>query len=90
MTFDGVCEGTRASFFASFSWCGRTWLAGSVLLALLTGCSSVEPWQRGDLARPEMALESNPQDRAWRDHVRMSREATASGAGAEVSGCGCY
>jgi uncharacterized protein YceK len=67
----------------------------AVLLSLaicLSGCSTVSPWERGDLAKPQMALEPDPAQRVLRVHAYRSREAAAgwgeaTGAGA---GCGCY
>ncbi len=59
-------------------------------LACLSACSTVEPWERGNLARPEMAVEPHPAQRALRDHVYGSREAAAAGASAAGGGCGCY
>ena len=70
----------------------RRWIAAIALVACaaLTGCSTVEPWERGNLAKPEMQLEPHPAQRALRDHVYGSREAAASGASAAGGGCGCY
>ncbi|MGC2167091.1 MAG: DUF4266 domain-containing protein [Gallionella sp.] len=56
----------------------------------LEGCKNVEPWERGNLARPEMQLEAHPAQRALREHVYGSREAGASGTSAAGGGCGCY
>ena len=59
-------------------------------LVMLDGCAHVEPWERGTLARPQMALDPHPLQRALHTHVQESREAS-SGNGATVGGgCGCY
>ncbi|MBK8739961.1 MAG: DUF4266 domain-containing protein [Betaproteobacteria bacterium] len=59
--------------------------------AFLAGCASVQPWERGNLARPQMAFERNPGQAELRAHVYSSREAGASGNGvAAGGGCGCY
>jgi hypothetical protein len=42
-----------------------------------SGCAPVSPWERGNLAKPHMALEPNP---ALRAHTYMSREAAVSGS----------
>jgi hypothetical protein len=56
---------------------------------LLQGCATVAPWERGTLAKPHMALDTNPQDATRRAHMFSSREA-ATGAGAsQGGGCGC-
>lgn len=68
-------------------------LATALLVALsvtLSGCAEVKPWERGRLARPDMALRPNPAQRALREHVYMSREAALGGATAAGGGCGCY
>ena len=57
---------------------------------LLSGCSSVTPWERGNLAKPHMALNPYPMQRALRAHNYSSREAAAAGTAAEGGGCGCY
>ncbi|MCC6708660.1 MAG: DUF4266 domain-containing protein [Gammaproteobacteria bacterium] len=58
--------------------------------ATLFGCAEVQAWQRGRLARPDMALRPNPAQRALREHVYMSREAALGGATSAGGGCGCY
>lgn len=56
-----------------------------------TACTSVQPWERSILAKPQMGLEASPQQSRIRTHVYSSREAAAdvnfSGGG---GGCGCY
>ena len=68
-----------------FAWL-MTLLA--VLLAA-AGCETVAPWQRGDLARPEMQLAGDPLSSALRDQVFFSKEAASGGAGPAGGGCGC-
>lgn len=63
---------------------------GVLLLAALAGCAQVEPWERGTLARPHMALDPWPMQGALRAHVHGSREAAPRGGIAEGGGCGCY
>jgi hypothetical protein len=65
-----------------------------VLTLLLTGaglgaCSPVQPWERGDLAKPHMALDPDPGLRALRAHTFTSREAASGGGSAQGGGCGC-
>ncbi|MFK7732574.1 MAG: DUF4266 domain-containing protein [Pseudomonadales bacterium] len=61
------------------------------LFSLLSACSSlgVEPWQRGTLAKPEMALDSSPVTSALDDHIYFSKEASSGGRGFGGGGCGC-
>jgi hypothetical protein len=56
----------------------------------LGGCATVEPWDRGNLAKPQMAAEPHPAQRDALDHVYRSREGTSRGASAQGGGCGCY
>ena len=60
-------------------------------LAAAAACSSlgVQPWERDILARPEMALDANPVDTAFNEHLYFSKEATGGGRGFGGGGCGC-
>jgi Domain of unknown function (DUF4266) len=59
--------------------------------ALLIGCAPVQPWERGNLAKPQMALDPYPLQSALRSHNYGSREAAAGGNAAQGGGgCGCY
>jgi len=61
------------------------------LIILITGCSSmgVEPWERNNLAKPEMALDSDPLTSALDDHIYFSKEASSGGRSFGGGGCGC-
>ncbi len=71
----------------------RPGLAALGLLALstLAGCSTVgvKPWERDVLARPEMALDANPVENAFDEHMYFSKEAAGGGRGFGGGGCGC-
>jgi hypothetical protein len=56
----------------------------------LPGCATVEPWERGNLAQPQMAFDLNPAQSALRAHAYNAREASPSSASAIGGGCGCY
>ncbi|MGH6830705.1 MAG: DUF4266 domain-containing protein [Methylocella sp.] len=65
----------------------------ALLLALsmmASGCATLAPWERGNLAKPHMALEPNPAERVLREHAYSSREAAIGGPAAAGGGCGCY
>ena len=63
--------------------------AAVALLVALGGCATVEPWQRGYLARPDMALKPSPGIAKALEKTFASKEA-ASGSGAVGGGgCGC-
>ncbi|GIX21821.1 MAG: hypothetical protein KatS3mg121_0604 [Gammaproteobacteria bacterium] len=59
-----------------------------ILLALAAACAPVKPWQRGTLARPQMAV-GHPIDDAFDDHVYFSKEAASGGRSFAGGGCGC-
>ena len=61
-------------------------------LLALQGCSlvqTVEPWQKGNLAKPEMTFDDDPLERGYREHIYTSKEASAGGSGLGGGGCGC-
>lgn len=65
------------------------WLV--LLLSLqINGCSPVSPWQRGNLAKPQMALDPYPMLNEMRGHNYGSREAAAGSGSSGGGGCGCY
>ena len=63
----------------------------SLLLLSNAACTikEVKPWERGDLARQEMAFEPDATEAAFRDHVYFSKEASSGGADVGGGGCGC-
>lgn len=73
-------RGPRAAFYGMA-------LAGG--FAALSGCSDVDPWERGRLAKPHMALDPHPTLSELRNHTNASREAASGGSEAEGGGCGC-
>ena len=67
-------------------------LAFLVLIAACaagTGCTTVQPWERGRLASARMAWEPDPLSAAYAEHVRFSKEASSGGLSASGGGCGC-
>lgn len=61
-----------------------------VTLALALGaCAAPRAWERGDLARPEMAWEPDALEAAQRQHTYASKEAASGGASVGGGGCGC-
>lgn len=62
----------------------------AVAVVVLASCTTVEPWQRGRLAKPEMAPDPNALQTELRDHVHESREGATSGPSGKGGGCGCY
>lgn len=70
----------------------RTVLRCCACLVLLGagGCAHVEPWQKGNLARPEMRLGADRLEGMFAEHVYSSKEAASGGTGEAGGGCGCY
>lgn len=66
-------------------------LAFFSITATLTGCANlgVQPWQRGNLAKPEMALNNDPLSAGVDDHIYFSKEGTSGGRDFAGGGCGC-
>ena len=62
------------------------------LFASLGGCGTLPPvqaWEKGNLARPEMAFERDALDTKFTDHIYFSKEAATGGTGVGGGGCGC-
>jgi len=66
-------------------------LACSLVLASLAGagCTTVKPWDRDMLSRPDMAFDSDPLETSRRNHIYNSKEATPPGGAGGGGGCGC-
>jgi len=55
--------------------------------ALATACKTVQPWERGNLVKPQMSLDAERLQSALRAHAYGSREALAGASNAQGSGC---
>jgi hypothetical protein len=49
----------------------------------------VRPWERGYLAKEEMAWDRDVLERQLNDHIFFSKEASSGGNSAAGGGCGC-
>lgn len=69
----------------------RAFCAGAALLSafLAGGCTTVQPWQRGNLADYTMRADRDALHTAMSEHVYFSREASSGGRGVGGGGCGC-
>lgn len=71
------------------------WAAGAALTGVLlttAGCShlgEVSPWEKGQLAKPQMTFESDPLDQRFVQHIYGSKENASGGYGVGGGGCGC-
>ncbi len=59
------------------------------ICAVASACAHVEPWERGLLARPDMAWEVDDLAASQENHTYFSKEAAMPGGGAGGGGCGC-
>jgi len=71
-----------------------SWLLMVIAGIGIAGCShlqpqAVKPWQRGVLARADMALTPNPVQQGLDEHIYFSKEAASGGSGVGGGGCGC-
>ena len=68
-----------------------TLVAVSLVMLGVSGCSSlgVEPWEKGQFARSDMALDSEKLDQALDDHIYFSKEGSSGGRAFAGGGCGC-
>jgi len=60
-----------------------------IVLSLSACTTSVKPWERGTLAKPEMQWVSDPADFALGNHIYFSKEGSTGGALVVGGGCGC-
>ncbi|MEE4245336.1 MAG: DUF4266 domain-containing protein [Kangiellaceae bacterium] len=60
-----------------------------VLAQCLLACTVVKPWERGVLARPEMAWTNDILESRLESHIYWSKEASSGGSSAAGGGCGC-
>jgi hypothetical protein len=73
----------------------RWWRRWLVMIAVglgglaLSGCTTVQPWERGTLADAVMNPDRDPLRTAMTEHLLYSREASTGGRGVGGSGCGC-
>ena len=56
---------------------------------LLSGCATVAPYQRGYLARPDMAFDASPGATRALEKTFGAKEASSGGATVGGGGCGC-
>jgi hypothetical protein len=66
-------------------------VAIAVVAGGISGCASVgvAPWERGELAREDMQLVTDPLEMSVDDHIYFSKEASSGGRAFGGGGCGC-
>ena len=65
-------------------------IAIPVAIIFLSACAPLKPWERGNLAKPQMALDPYPLQSSLRSHNYGSREAASGSNASQGGGCGCY
>jgi hypothetical protein len=64
-------------------------LLASLICMSSTACETVEPWERGVLAKEEMQWQDDPAEARLQSQIYYSKEASSGGGGATGGGCGC-
>jgi hypothetical protein len=62
------------------------------ILAAVGGCATLEPpkpWEKGQLAKPEMQFDHDRLDARVQVHIYTSKEGASGGYGVGGGGCGC-
>ena len=67
----------------------RRVLLALAAIAMLPACAPVAPYQRGYLARPDMAFEDSPGAAKALEKVFVAKEAASGSSTVGGSGCGC-
>jgi hypothetical protein len=67
----------------------RRSLAAMAAGCLLSACATVEPWQRGYLARPDMTTAATVGTGRLLDKTFAAKEAASGGDWVGGGGCGC-
>ncbi len=57
--------------------------------ACLSGCTSVQPWEKEYLADQIMRFDANKEEKAVREHFLGTREGSVGSFGVSGGGCGC-
>ena len=66
-------------------------MAAITVTVTVAGCAlqPVQPWEKGDLAKPAMGFSMDPLDDRFTQHIYNSKENASGGYGAGGGGCGC-
>ena len=63
--------------------------AAVAALVAASGCTTVQAWQKGNLAKKEMSFDPDPLESRYQLHIYFSKENATGGYGAGGGGCGC-
>ena len=68
------------------------WLPIVFAVVALCACATMEPpkpWEKGNLAKPDMQFDYDRLDTKTQQHIYTSKEAATGGYGVGGGGCGC-
>lgn len=60
-----------------------------LVLTFLSGCKTVEAWEKSEFAHYTMRPDRDPIAQALAEHTYVSREGALGGRGVGGGGCGC-
>ena len=61
----------------------------ALVTALLGACTTVQPWERGTLAKPVMSTEDPLHEKTQKLRTYSAKEGGAAATGVGGGGCGC-
>jgi len=66
-------------------------LSVALTTLFIAGCAMqpVQPWEKGDLARPSMGFSTDALEDRFNQHIYSSKENASGGYGVGGGGCGC-
>jgi hypothetical protein len=64
-------------------------VAAPLLLGACSDLGQVKPWEKGNLAKPEMTFVGDRLEGNFAEHTYTSKEAASGGSGVGTGGCGC-
>ncbi len=64
-------------------------LGALIIIASISGCTRVKPWEREYLADPIMRPDFGKEEKAVREHSMATREGSTGSFGVSGGGCGC-
>jgi len=59
------------------------------ILMICSACTTIQPYQRGILSKPEMQFDAEKEETGAREHFLNSLEGSTGGFGVGGGGCGC-
>jgi len=66
-----------------------TIIACLAAVVTMSSCTTVQPYERGVLAKPEMSLDADAVTTGLDEHIYFSKESSSGGRGFGGGGCGC-